>query len=114
VRTVVLVVEDDEDIRGLVEQVLREEGHTVMCAADGVEALNILKQIVPGLILLDNSMPRMDGKGLRSAIQSQRKLARVPIVSISASGDPSPGPGLQKPFGIEDLLGMVRRYTSDR
>ena len=107
-RTIVLVVEDDADVREVIEVVLREEGHVVISAADGQEALGIVRHIVPGVILLDGAMPRMDGASFRAALAAEGKLAKVPIVSISGTTHPSDVHVLRKPFSVDALLGVVR------
>jgi CheY-like chemotaxis protein len=109
-RGVVLVVEDDDDLREVIEHVLREEGYAVACASDGEEGLRLVRQFVPTLILLDNSMPRVDGPSFRAALRAQPKLANVPIVSISGTRPAGGAPALIKPFTVDALLAIVGRY----
>ncbi|HYX78338.1 MAG TPA: response regulator, partial [Solirubrobacterales bacterium] len=57
----VLVVEDDADIADVLRRTLRQEGHEVRCAADGVEALQAAEAFVPDLVILDLGLPKLDG-----------------------------------------------------
>ena len=57
----VLVVEDDEEIAGVLRRTLRGEGHEVRSAADGVEALRVTEEFMPDLVVLDLGLPKLDG-----------------------------------------------------
>ena len=82
----VLVVEDDEDLRTVIADVLRDEGMKVAEAVDGVEALTWLHAHErPKMILLDLMMPRMDGIQFRAAQLAEPELASVPVVFMTAS-----------------------------
>lgn len=81
----VLVVEDDTDIREALQSYLELHGYTVRVARHGREALHELEQSPrPALILLDMSMPVMDGHRLLTARQGSAALQGVPVVIISA------------------------------
>jgi len=113
-KRVVLVVEDDPDVRDVIDTVLRLEGYSVVCAADGADGLRLVRQVVPSLILLDGVMPRLDGTAFRAALKAEPKLAHVPIVSISGLRPPGvPQPALIKPFTVASLLDVVRRHCAD-
>jgi CheY-like chemotaxis protein len=80
-------VEDDPDLRAALGEVLRDEGYAVVGAAHGQEALSLLRQ-EPGrtsLILLDLTMPVMDGWQFRSEQRSDPDLATIPVVILSAA-----------------------------
>jgi CheY-like chemotaxis protein len=81
----VLVVEDDEDVRETVAGILEDEGYRVGRAANGLEALAYLRDAapLPGVILLDLMMPVMNGWEFRAAQQAERRLAAVPVVVLS-------------------------------
>jgi len=82
----VLVVEDDEDLRTAIADVLRDEGMKVAEAGDGVDALAWLHTHErPRVILLDLMMPRMDGIQFRTAQLAEPELASVPVVIMTAS-----------------------------
>jgi len=81
---VVLLVDDEPDNMELVAETLRFFGLTVRTAKDGVEGLEVLKEFTPDLVLLDLSMPKMDGWEMRQRIKSNPATANVPVVALSA------------------------------
>src|SRR5512132_4086682 len=84
----VLVVEDDAALREALSDALRDEGFTVTAAADGREALDLLRVTAspnPSVILLDLAMPRMNGWQFRAEQQTDDRIAAIPIVVLSAS-----------------------------
>ncbi len=115
----VLVVEDDDDIREVVEEVLLSEGYRVDVAKDGVDALGKLDADPrPPLILLDMMMPRMDGETFLRALRARPRLADAPVVVISGNAAAREKANalhaaacLVKPFELDELLGLVRRLT---
>ncbi|HEX4802185.1 MAG TPA: response regulator [Myxococcaceae bacterium] len=81
----ILVVEDDDDIRDSLKELLEEEGYQVDTAANGEQALNRLRGEAPQLILLDLMMPVMDGWEFQRQLRNSPSLSGVPIIVISAS-----------------------------
>jgi DNA-binding response OmpR family regulator len=111
----VLVVDDEADIRGLVHELLQRAGHEVIEASDGNEALRSFYTEQPELVLLDVSMPGLDGWGTLERI---RQLSDVPVLMLSAKAEElDKVRGLQagaddyvtKPFGRQELLARVER-----
>ncbi len=80
----VLVVDDDEDARHRLKTVLEREGWTVSEAGNGVQAIERVKQVIPQLILLDLTMPVMDGFSFLSALRARPEWAHVPVVVLTA------------------------------
>jgi signal transduction histidine kinase/DNA-binding response OmpR family regulator len=80
----VLVVEDDADVRGVLERILHGEGLRVETATDGAEALKVLEKGLPGLVLLDLMMPGMDGFQLLEAFQKNPAFLQIPVVVLTA------------------------------
>ncbi len=116
----ILVVEDDSDLRRSLAEVLEDEGWEVACAKDGEDALRQLDGPAPKAILLDLTMPGMDGWTFRSVQRSDPRLARIPTVVISAAyaGDPrgaiealAPDAYLPKPFELDTLLATLKRVS---
>ncbi len=114
----ILVVEDDSDLRHSLAEVLEEEGYEVACAKDGEDALRQLDGPAPQAILLDLTMPGMDGWTFRSVQRSDPRLARIPTVVISAAyvSDPrgvardlAPDGYLPKPFELQTLIDALKR-----
>ncbi len=81
----VLVVDDRGASRELIRAVLENTGYEVSEAGDGHEAVQIALQIQPDLILLDLQMPNLDGYGALKLIRSDPRLAKLPVVALTAS-----------------------------
>jgi CheY-like chemotaxis protein len=111
----VLVVDDDQDIRDAVADLLRDEGFTVSTAGNGKEALELLRnEKRPCCIVLDLMMPVMDGWAFREAQTHDPQLAVIPVCVISAAPNmtraPVPAPlFVPKPIDIDQLLAIVER-----
>jgi DNA-binding response OmpR family regulator len=110
----VVVAEDDEDVREWMCQVLRRAGHEVLDAPDGQAALSTMWQRTPDVAVLDVDMPRMDGLDLRAAVRADPYLRDVPVVfatgKLANSGEKIQGVDddvLVKPFSKEVLLAHV-------
>ncbi len=82
----ILVVDDNEDIRGLLSLVLQKEGYEVLLAADGTEALAKIAEHTPDLVLLDVMMPGLSGLEVLSSIRENKKkeINEMPVVMITA------------------------------
>ena len=109
----VLVVEDEVDVRRLVRVLLERAGHTVVEAANGLEALRRLEADAPDLIVLDVAMPELDGW---QTLERIRDLSDVPVLMLTArAGELDKVRGLRsgaddyvtKPFGRQELLARV-------
>jgi two-component system, chemotaxis family, chemotaxis protein CheY len=117
----ILVVEDDPSIRGLVSEVLRDDGYEVSEACNGAEALNAVRERRPDLIVLDLMMPVMDGWAFVEECRREPGCDDVPILVTSASHDLTRTAErlrsfgvrtcLAKPFDVEGLLALVERYV---
>lgn len=84
----VLIVEDDDDVREFMDVLVSSYGYETMTACDGEEALAKMRQRTPCMVLLDLQMPRMDGWEFRERQLQDVKLARVPVVCVTAFFDP--------------------------
>lgn len=82
---VILLVEDDHDIRVAVRQTLEMASYEVVSAPNGADALRILNRQQPDLIILDLHMPLMDGEEFLKAKERDDRLAAIPVILISAS-----------------------------
>ena len=109
----VLVVDDDPDIRELVRELLERAGYQVSSAAGGRDGLRVLYEMRPDLVLLDVSMPELDGWATLARI---RDLSEVPVIMLTArTGELEKVRGLKagaddyvtKPFGRQELLARV-------
>ena len=113
----VLVVDDELEIAEAVRSILEDEGFRVLTAADGQEALAVLAEQQPNLILLDMLMPRVSGLELIRRLDEARSHQDATVILMSAVSPPAKQPNsrwkafLQKPFSIDDLIGAVRRFS---
>ncbi len=113
----VLVVDDDADILEIVAMILAGEGYQVLTAADGAQALDVLRHgSAPSLILLDMMMPTMDGWQFREAQTADPALAMVPVIVLTGDGNAAQKAHairadgyLKKPVELPELLEAVRR-----
>ena len=112
----VLIVEDDEDLRDMMAQMLTIEGFHATTVANGREALDYLHTASPPhVILLDLMMPVMDGWEFRRRQQADRDLARVPVIVLSALDQARAAiidatAFLKKPLDFDLLLALVRQH----
>jgi two-component system, OmpR family, phosphate regulon response regulator PhoB len=87
-RPLVLVVEDHDDTRLLFRCFMEHSGLAVIEASDGEQAINLAKDAVPDLILMDSNLPRIDGLMATRTIRRIASLRSVPIVIVSGHGQP--------------------------
>jgi CheY-like chemotaxis protein len=112
----VLIVEDDNDLREMMAQLLSLEGFQAAAVANGRQALDYLREEdAPGVILLDLMMPVMDGWEFRRRQQADPMLAAVPVIVLSAldqnrAKDVGADAILKKPLDFDRLLALVRSY----
>ena len=115
----ILVVEDSPDVLYLLEMFLEREGFLLMSAANGQEALDLLRstQDLPAFILLDLMMPVMDGAGFRSEQLKDKRLAATPVVLLSAGNDIGAeatrlgaNAFVKKPPNVKDLLKLAEQF----
>jgi len=84
-----LIVDDEPQVRKLLETLLQHEGYQTLCAGSGEEALQLVAQQPPDLILLDIMMPGMDGYEVASQLKGDETTAGIPIIMLSALSEPS-------------------------
>jgi CheY-like chemotaxis protein len=112
VRHMVLIIDDDEEVREAVRDLVGMKGYRVEEARDGEQALALLERAeVPCIILLDLVMPVMDGWQFLERLRASARLASVPVVVVSAhaaSHAPVGASGLLlKPFEARELLRAI-------
>lgn len=111
----ILIVEDDQDIREMLQSLLEDEGYEVWTATNGRVALDAIRTrpSSPGLVLLDLMMPVLDGDGFLREYAADPSLPRFPVLMLTASHSPGPVAGvaglLKKPLDLEQLLSSVER-----
>ena len=116
-RIFALVVDDSITVRRVTQRLLERNGMRVLTAKDGVDAVAILQEHVPDVILLDIEMPRMDGYEVAARVRNDPRLAEVPIIMITSRiaekhRDYAQEIGvdhyLGKPYAEEELLGKAQ------
>jgi len=124
--TRVLVIDDEEDYRIIVEDVLKRAGYDVRVAGDGHDGLAMLQRGTADLVLVDWMMPRMDGERFCRAMRADPKLKHVPVIMLTVKQTTDEeiealhfgvDDFLVKPFKSEELLARVRavlRRGADR
>jgi chemosensory pili system protein ChpA (sensor histidine kinase/response regulator) len=113
----VLVVDDSLTVRRVTQRLLLREGYRVLLARDGLEALEILGQELPDVVLSDIEMPRMDGFDLVRNLRADARLGRLPVIMITSRiaqkhRDHAAELGVEhylgKPYDEDTLLALVK------
>jgi CheY-like chemotaxis protein len=115
----ILVVDDEPPIVRLMEFILARQGHEMLVAVNGEEALLRVREHHPDLVLLDIMMPRIDGYEVARTMRADEDLCHIPIIMLSAKAqeeDISKGVDvgvneyITKPFSPEHLVKTVNKY----
>lgn len=116
----ILVVDDEPDIVELISYNLQQQGHTVLTASDGAQALELAKARLPDLVVLDVMMPKITGIEVAKRLRAQSETAAMPIIMLtakSAEADELEGLGvgaddyITKPFSMQVLLARINALT---
>lgn len=115
----ILIVEDYEDTRSFMKYLLEDEGYQVCEAKDGIEAFDIFKQIHPDLILMDISLPEVDGLTATRAIRELEADGKnIPIIAVTAFGklyykkaiEAGCNDLIDKPVDFDSLAPVIHQY----
>ena len=115
----VLVVEDDPNVRGLLQTLLEVEGYAVVTASDGMDGLGQAAASSPGLVLLDLVMPDLGGVRVLERLRDDPVLSQIPVIVVTGHEDAMPGVRAQlgadnvflKPFAVAELLARIGAVT---
>ncbi|MGH2925528.1 MAG: response regulator transcription factor [Solirubrobacterales bacterium] len=116
----VLVVEDDAEIADVLRRTLRQEGHEVRSAADGVAALEVAEEFVPDLVILDLGLPKLDGVEVCRRLRSESDAPILILTARTQTDDRVEGLDsgaddyLVKPFERQELLARMRALMRRR
>jgi chemosensory pili system protein ChpA (sensor histidine kinase/response regulator) len=103
-RSVALVVDDSITVRRVTQRLLERNGMRVLTARDGVDAMEMLQEHTPDIILLDIEMPRMDGYEVATQVRADPRLAGIPIIMITSRvGEKHRARAIE--IGVDDYLG---------
>jgi CheY-like chemotaxis protein len=113
----VLLVEDDLEIRDILQDLLEAEGYDVVPASHGRQALEFLtatpRESLPDLVVLDMMMPLVDGSQVLASMKSDPKLSPIPVVVLSAVARERPAGAaafLRKPIPLQKLFDTIRGF----
>jgi CheY-like chemotaxis protein len=116
-RPLILIVEDDAAVAGMIEDYLQASGYLTELAVDGREAVDRVVQVRPDLIVMDLMMPRLTGGEAARELRSDPLTSHIPIVAISAVADVTSIADflpideiLPKPFDLIDLEQAIQRH----
>jgi two-component system cell cycle response regulator DivK len=121
-KQVLLVVEDFEDSRFMLRRLLEIAGYSVLEASDGEQAVELAVQKRPALILMDLSLPKLDGLAATRKIRQHQTMGKVPIVAVSAHDAPESriealeagcDEYVTKPIDFDNLNALLKRLLPE-
>jgi len=113
----ILIVDDEPGITELVGRALRQNGYRTICAADGDEALDLIFEELPDMVILDLMLPKMDGWEVCRRVKSYARTKKIPILMLTARNsaedvvqglDLGADDYMRKPFPLAELLARIR------
>ena len=113
----IAVIEDEPDIRNIIEYNLQREGYRAITAEDGKKGLDLIRSEMPDLVLLDIMLPRMSGLDVCRSVKGDAKTRAVPVILVSAKGEESDvvhglrlgaDDYIPKPFSMKVMLARVK------
>jgi CheY-like chemotaxis protein len=116
----ILVVDDEPDILKVIEVRLKAQGYEILTAVDGKEALDLIQQQKPDLVLLDLRLPVMDGYEVCRRMKSDNELKGIPVIILTATVPEKLAQKMEelkaddymtKPFVPENLLKKVKKFV---
>jgi len=119
----VLIVEDQSAIRQVLAEILADEGYSVICASNGLEAIGYLhrSEQLPFVILLDLAMPVMSGWDFLSELKHEPALESIPVILMTAGANVAQkafmagaADYLSKPIDLDTLLEVVERHYPNK
>lgn len=112
----ILVVEDEQLIATLINRILSKQGYTIRVTNNGAEALRLVEEFTPQLVVLDISLPGMDGYQICRYLRSNPETATLPVIMVTAMSRPSDqrqgfetgaDDYLTKPFAPAELISRI-------
>ena len=119
----VLIVDDEQDIVETLQFMLESEGFECHCAFDGETGLNMAKELMPDLIVLDVMMPKINGYKISRLLKYDNKYKDIPIIMITARSqmedkvigeETGVDEYITKPFDMEFVISRVKSYLGDK
>ncbi len=118
----IMIVDDDPEISNLLQYTLESTGHVVRVCDNGRDVIDMLKEFMPDLMILDVMLPGIDGYSLATTLSQDAELSKIPIIVLSAL-EPSRSlfgkfnqvmAFLTKPFSTEELLETINNALGGR
>jgi len=115
----ILIVEDDDTLRGCIREILEDEGYEILDAADGRQALDLATSLDLDLIISDIEMPGLSGGDLLIVLQNLPSARDIPVIAITGLSDLRRATDtgfmaiLRKPFDLEEMLEVVQQALAD-
>lgn len=122
-KPLVLVVEDDPDLGDTIVTFLKEEGLDAKLARDGDQAMRLVDQLSPAVMILDLMMPRRDGFSVLRELRADGRIANLPVIVVTAifglserlyATELGAADYVTKPFELDELLDRVRNVLASR
>ena len=119
----ILLIEDEKNVRQMVQRMLKKSGYEVREGVDGLDGLRILEGLTPDIIIVDVMMPNLDGLTFTKALKNRPETRSIPVLFLTARGDPkSMIEGINvgaksyvtKPFQMDDLLTKVSKVLNEK
>lgn len=113
----ILVADDEPTIRELLKEALQPLGHEICLAADGIEALRLVEEVRPGIVILDVAMPGLDGYGVLERLRTMEAVPHIFVLMLTAKSDlaelerglrSGADDYLAKPFQIRELIARTQ------
>ena len=117
----VLIIEDNEQNRYLLQFLLEKHGYQVLAVPDGLRGIEAVKTFMPSLILLDIQLPAMDGYAVARALRQNEALRAIPIIAVTSYAMPGDRDKaieagcsgyIEKPINPETFIAEMERATS--
>jgi two-component system cell cycle response regulator DivK len=119
----ILIVDDDRDVRFVLGAILNYDGYHVVEAANGEEAIEMARRLVPDLVIMDVHMPRLDGLRATEALRADERTRAIPVLALTgepldeadraARADAAFNSRLRKPFVAAELKTRIRDIIGD-
>ena len=115
----ILIVDDEQDIVETLKFILEAHNYTCYCAYNGEDGLNMAKEIMPDLIILDVMMPKINGYKISRLLKYDNKYKNIPIIMVTARSqeqdkligeETGVNEYISKPFELEEILAVVKKY----
>lgn len=115
----ILIVDDEQDIVETLKFILEAHGYSCFCAYNGEDGLNLAKEIMPDLIILDVMMPKINGYKISRLLKYDNKYKNIPIIMVTARSqeqdkligeETGVNEYISKPFELEEILAIVKKY----